>query len=330
MKIVVIGATSLIGKEIINLLEKNDFPVTEVLAVAETEQSPEKLFYKNKELNFYTVEQAFNQNPKVAFFTGNLEISMKWGKAFSENACYVIDNSPAHRQLDVCKLIIPEINANQLKKEDYLLSSPNCTSIQLAMALAPLHRHYKIKRAIVTTFQAVSGAGQAGINQLENEIKNNTGNKVFAHQIYDNTIPHVDNFMVNGYTSDEVRLINEIKKILNDPDIRVSATCARVPVKVGHSESINIEFEQDFVLSKIKSLLESFKGVKLYDDPQKLQYPMPQLTLENDMVFVGRIRRDYSNPKSLNLWSSANNITRGAAMNSVNIFNYIFKNFISG
>lgn len=328
MKIAVIGATTMIGQMLFQLMEERNFPFSQIIPVTFEDHHSQTIIFKNQAVKTISIKTALDLKPSIAFFAGDSEMSIKWAEKFAEQNCYVIDNSPVWRMEHNIKLIIPEINASILTKEDLLIASPNCTSIQMVMALAPLHQYFKIKRVVVSTYQAVSGAGQEAINQLEQEQNLALSTKVFPHEIFDNCIPHVDEFNVNGYTKDELRLIGEIKKILNDSSIHVTATCVRVPVSIGHSESINIEFENDFVLNKVKQLLSETEGVKVVDNPLENSYPMPSLIKDNDEVMVGRIRRDYSNQNSLNMWVTANNLRRGAASNSVKIAEYILKNLL--
>jgi len=328
MKIAVIGATSMIGQMLFQIMEERNFPFTQIIPVTFEDHHSQIIFFKGQAVNTFSIEEALALKPKIAFFTGDAEMSLKWAEVFAKQNCYVIDNSPVWRMEENIKLIIPEINASTLTKEDFIVANPNCTSIQMIMALAPLHHYYKIKRIVVSTYQAVSGAGQEAINQLEQEQNGGLSTKVFSHEIYNNCIPHIDEFTVNGYTKDELRLIGEIKKILNDSNIHVTATCVRIPVTEGHSESVNIEFENDFVLSKVKDLLAKTEGVKVVDNPLENTYPMPSVVKEKNEVLVGRIRRDYSIANSLNMWITANNLRRGAAYNSLKIAEYLIENFL--
>ncbi len=328
MKVAVIGATSMIGQMLFQLMEERSFSFTQIIPVTFEDHHSQTIIFKNQAVKTVSVQEALALKPTIAFITGDNEMSLKWAEKFAKQNCYVIDNSPAWRMEKDIKLIIPEINATLISNNDFIISSPNCTSIQMVMALAPLHQYYKIKRVIVSTYQAVSGAGQEAINQLNQEQNASLSTKVFPHEIFNNCIPQVDEFNVNGYTKDELRLISEIRKILNDSRIHVTATCVRVPISVGHSQAINVEFENDYVLSKVKDLLDTAEGVKVIDDPIKNQYPMPNLVKDRDEVLVGRIRRDYSNPNSLNMWVTANNLRRGAATNAIKIAEYLINKIV--
>lgn len=328
MKIAVIVATTMIGQMLFQLMEERNFQFSQIIPVTFKDHHSQTIIFKGQAVNTFSIEEALALKPKIAFFTGDAEMSLKWAEVFAKQNCYVIDNSPFWRMEENIKLIIPEINASTLTKEDFIIANPNCTSIQMIMALAPLHHYYKIKRIVVSTYQAVSGAGQEAIIQMEQEQNLGLSNKFFPHEIYNNCIPHIDEFNVNGYTKDELRLIGEIKRILNDSSIHVTATCVRVPISAGHSESVNIEFENDFVLSKIKDLLTKAEGVKIVDDPFENRYPMPCLVKNENEVLVGRIRRDYSNANSLNMWITANNLRRGAALNSLKIAEHLLENLI--
>lgn len=329
MQIAVIGATTMIGQTLFQLMEEQNYPFSKIIPVTFEDHHTQTIIFKKQAVKTVSIETALDLKPTIAFFTGDAKMSSKWAEKFADLDCYVIDNSPVWRMEKNIKLIIPEINASILTKQDLIIASPNCTSIQMVMALAPLHQYYKIKRVIVSTYQAVSGAGQEAINQLEQENNLGLSTKVFPHEIYNNCIPHIDEFNVNGYTKDELRLMGEIKKILNDSSINVTATCVRVPISIGHSESINIEFENDFVLNKVKQLLEESEGIKVLDDPFENKYPMPVLIKQKNDVLVGRIRRDYSNQNSLNMWITANNLRRGAAYNSLKIAEHLVRKFIN-
>ena len=325
MKLAVVGATGLVGSKMIEILEERNFAVSELLAVASDKSVGKTIIFNKKKYYVINIEEAISRKPDIALFSAGGETSKKWAKKFSEQGTFVIDNSSAWRMEPDIKLIVPEVNANSLKSNDKLIANPNCSTIQMVIALAPLHLKYKIKRVIVSTYQSVSGSGIKAVNQLENERTGKAEEKFYPHKIDKNCLPHCDDFTENGYTKEELKLINETKKILDDSNIMITATAVRVPVTGGHSESVNIEFENNFDLSDIKELFQNTDGVILQDDPLNNIYPMPSNAEEKDEVFVGRIRRDFSQPNSLNLWIVADNLRKGAATNAVQIAEYLVK-----
>ena len=325
MKVAVVGATGLVGSKMLKILEERNFPVSELLAVASEKSVGKKIKFNNKVYSVISIEDAISQKPDIALFSAGGNTSKKWAKSFSAQGTFVIDNSSAWRMNEEIKLIVPEVNGEILQINDKLIANPNCSTIQMVIALAPLHLKYKIKRVIVSTYQSVSGSGMKGINQLINERKGKTEDKFYPHQIDKNCLPHCDDFTDNGYTKEELKLINETKKILNDKNLLITATAVRVPVSGGHSESVNIEFENNFDLKDIREILKNTDGIILQDNPTNNVYPMPVNSEGKDEVFVGRIRRDFSHPNSLNLWIVADNLRKVAAKNAVQIAEYIIK-----
>ncbi len=328
MKIAVVGATGLVGRKILEILEERSFPVDELILAASERSIGKKIDFKGKAHSVVSIADAVSAKPDIALFSAGGTTSLSWAEKFAVNGTYVVDNSSAWRMDETKKLIVPEVNGHELTKEDFIIANPNCSTIQLVMALAPLHKAYKIKRVVVSTYQSVSGSGQAALTQLENESKEIEGDKKYAHQIYMNCLPHCDDFNVNGYTKEELKLTNETKKILSDNTVHVTATAVRVPVTGGHSESVNIEFEKEYVLTNVKKLLQGTEGIVLQDNPEENTYPMPLYVFGRDEVFIGRIRRDYSIPNALNMWVVADNLRKGAATNAIQIAEYLVKNIL--
>jgi aspartate-semialdehyde dehydrogenase len=328
MKIAVVGATGLVGRKILEILEERSFPVDELILAASERSIGKLITFKGNDYSVVSIADAVEAKPDIALFSAGGTTSLNWAKKFAENGTYVVDNSSAWRMDETKKLIVPEVNGKELMKEDYIIANPNCSTIQLVAALAPLHKTYTIKRIVVSTYQSVSGSGQAALAQLENERNNIVGDKKYPYQIDKNCIPHCDDFNVNGYTKEELKLINETKKILSDNSIHVTATAVRVPVTGGHSESVNVEFEKEYVLNNVKQLLEETEGIIVVDDPKEFKYPMPLFAFGKDEVFVGRLRRDYSNPNTLNMWIVADNLRKGAATNAIQIAEYLKENIL--
>lgn len=318
MKIAIVGVTGLVGEVLLKVLEERNFPVSELIPVASEKSKGQKIVFKNAEYQIVSIEDALNKKPQIAIFSAGSEISLKYAQMFVEVGTFVIDNSSAWRMHPDKKLIIPEINGNILTKEDKIIANPNCSTIQMLMVLYPLNKEYKIKRVVVSTYQSVSGTGKNALEQLKNERETIHGKKAYPHRIDLNCLPHCDVFTKNGYTKEEDKLVNETHKILSR-EINLTATAVRIPVSGGHSEAVNIEFTIDFKLAKIYELLEKMPGVVVYDEPENNIYPMPIVSEGKDDVFVGRIRRDFSQPNSLNLWISADNLRKGAATNAVQI-----------
>jgi len=328
MRIAVIGATGLVGSVLLSIMEERNFPVSKLILVASKKSVGKKIFFKSEEHLVVSMESAINLKPQITLFSAGSETSLMWAPKFASIGSVVIDNSSAWRMDPSKKLIVPEINANSLTKKDKIISSPNCSTIQLVMALNPLHTKYGIKRLVVTTYQSITGTGVKAIKQLENEINEVEGEMAYPHKIHKNAIPQCDDFLSNGYTKEEMKLVNETKKILNDYSISITSTAVRIPVLGGHSESVNIEFNENYELSELIKLLSNTKGVKVSDDVKKNHYPMPLSSVGLDDVFVGRIRRDESRINSLNMWIVSDNLRKGAALNTVQIAEYLIENTI--
>ncbi|MBT8325087.1 MAG: aspartate-semialdehyde dehydrogenase [Winogradskyella sp.] len=326
MKIAVVGATGLVGTVMLKVLKERDFPLTELLLVASERSVGKTLQYRDKTYTIIGLEDAVKQRPDIALFSAGGQTSLDWAPKFAEAGTTVIDNSSAWRMDATKKLVVPEINAHSLSKTDKIIANPNCSTIQMVMALAPLHKTYNIKRIVVSTYQSVSGTGIKAVNQLENEIANVEGEMAYPYAIHKNAIPHCDVFETNGYTKEEMKLVRETQKILDDRSIAVTATAVRIPTAGGHSESVNVQFHKDFKLEEIRTLLSNTKGVILQDNTSLNQYPMPILANGKDEVFVGRLRRDESQPNSLNLWIVSDNLRKGAATNTVQIAEYLIEN----
>jgi|ERR1035437_2236536 aspartate-semialdehyde dehydrogenase len=325
MKVAVVGATGLVGGMMLKVLEERNFPVSELILVATVNSLGKKLLFKSKEYSVISMEDAISMKPEIALFSAGGNTSLEWAPKFAVVGTTVIDNSSAWRMDKDKKLVVAEINANQITKSDKIIANPNCSTMQMVMVLAPLHRKYKMRRLVISTYQSVSGTGAKALKQMDNERKGISGEMVYHYPIDKNCIPHCDVFLDNGYTKEEMKLTNETRKILGDDSIRVTATAVRVPVSGGHSEAVNIEFENDFDLDEVRKILSSTHGVIIEDDPKNHIYPMPLFAFGKDDVFVGRIRRDESNPNSLNLWIVADNLRKGAATNAVQIAEYLIK-----
>lgn len=323
MKIAVIGATGMVGQVILQVLEERNFPLTTLLPVASERSVGTEINYKNTLYKVIGLQEAVNSRPDIALFSAGGDTSLEWAPKFAENGTTVIDNSSAWRMDPSKKLIIPEINAGELKSEDKIIANPNCSTIQLLMALKPLHDTYKIKRVVVSTYQSITGTGVKAVQQLENEYQGKKGEMAYPYPIHRNAIPQCDVFTENGYTKEEMKLTNETKKILGDDTVLVSATAIRIPVVGGHSEAVNVQFENDFTESDVRRILSNFPGVTVQDNPDVNTYPMPVYAEGKDDVFVGRIRRDYSQANTLNMWIVADNLRKGAATNAVQIAEYL-------
>jgi aspartate-semialdehyde dehydrogenase len=323
MKVAVVGATGLVGRKMLQVLEERNFPVDELIPAASEKSVGKELLFRNKKWKVVSVPEVIPGKPALALFSAGGAVSKEWAPAFATAGITVIDNSSAWRMEPNIPLIVPEINAHILSGDDRIIANPNCSSIQMVMVLAPLHRKYHCKRIVVSTYQSVTGTGKKAILQLENERKGVVGEMAYPYPIDMNCIPQCDVFLENGYTKEEMKMVNETRKILDDYGIRVSATTVRVPVIGGHSESVNVEFFHDFSLPEVKKLLEETRGVIVMDNPSEKKYPMPLLSHEKDEVFVGRIRRDDSQPHTLNLWIVSDNLRKGAATNAVQIGEYL-------
>ncbi len=323
MKIAVVGATGLVGTKMIQILEERNFPITEFIPVASEKSIGKEVSFKGKKYNVVGLQTAIDSRPEIALFSAGGSTSIEWAPKFAEAGITVIDNSSAWRMDVTKKLIVPEINANELTDTDKIISNPNCSTIQMVVALNPLHKKYKIKRIVVSTYQSVTGTGVKAVEQLMNERKGIKGEMAYAYTIDLNVIPQIDAFTDNGYTKEEMKMVNETKKIMGDNTIRVTATTVRVPVMGGHSESVNVEFENEFELEEIRNILQASSGVTLIDDIKNFKYPMPMLAHDKDDVFVGRLRRDETQDKTLNMWIVSDNLRKGAATNAVQIAEYL-------
>ena len=322
MKIALIGATGMVGGAILDLIKERNLLFEELFLVASPASIGKQIDFLNKSYSVIGLEKAIKLNADIAIFSAGREVALEWAPKFVETGAVVIDNSSAWRMDDDKKLIIPEINGSLLSSEDKIIANPNCSTIQMLMVLAPIHKKYKIKRIIVSTYQSVTGTGMKAVKQLESESKGENGEMAYNYPIHQNAIPHCDDFLENGYTKEEMKLSNETHKIL-DPTIKISATAVRVPVIGGHSESINITLLNSFEISEINNLLTNASGVIVKDDPAQLKYPMPLFCKGKDEVFVGRIREDFSEKNSLNLWVVTDNLRKGAATNTIQIAEYL-------
>ncbi|OZV70904.1 aspartate-semialdehyde dehydrogenase [Winogradskyella aurantia] len=323
MKIAVVGATGLVGSVMLKVLEERNFSIDELLVVASERSVGKTISFRGKDYTVISIPDAISERPDIALFSAGGGTSLEWAPKFAEVGTTVIDNSSAWRMDLNKKLVVPEINAHQLVKEDKIIANPNCSTIQMVMALAPLHKAYKIKRIVVSTYQSVSGTGVKAVEQLENEIAGKKGEMAYPYPIHKNAIPHCDVFEENGYTKEEMKLVRETQKILDDTSIAVTATAVRIPTAGGHSESVNVEFENDFDLNEVRKLLSNTDGIVVQDNLDVNMYPMPIYANGKDEVFVGRIRRDTSQPNSLNLWIVSDNLRKGAATNTVQIAEYL-------
>ena len=323
MKVAVVGATGLVGTKMLQVLEERNFPVTELIPVASERSVGKEVTFKGKQYKVVGMQDAINLKPAVALFSAGGGTSTEWAPAFAAAGITVIDNSSAWRMDPTKKLVVPEINADALTAEDKIIANPNCSTIQMVVALAPLHKKYKSKRIVVSTYQSVTGTGVKAVTQLMNERNGIEGEMAYKYPIDLNVIPQIDVFLDNGYTKEEMKMVLETKKIMRDDSIRVTSTTVRIPVMGGHSESVNIEFEEEFELDEVKRILADSPGIIVVDDPATQQYPMPMDAHEKDEVFVGRIRRDETQPKTLNMWIVSANLRKGAATNAVQIAEYL-------
>ncbi|QYJ68757.1 aspartate-semialdehyde dehydrogenase [Flavobacterium litorale] len=326
MKIAVVGATGMVGEVMLKVLAERNFPVTELILVASEKSVGKEISFKGKPYNVVSIETAIRLKPQIALFSAGGETSKAWAEKFAEVGTTVIDNSSAWRMDATKKLIVPEINAHTLTKNDKIIANPNCSTIQMVMALAPLHKKYTIKRVVVSTYQSITGTGVKAVQQLENEYTGTKGEMAYPYPIHRNAIPQCDVFEENGYTKEEMKLVRETQKILNDTTIAVTATAIRIPVVGGHSEAVNVAFENDFELNDVRRALHETAGVTVQDNTDTKTYPMPIYAEGKDDVFVGRIRRDESQPNTLNLWIVADNLRKGAATNTIQIAEYLVTN----
>lgn len=325
MKVAVVGATGLVGSKMLQVLEERNFPVTEIIVVASEKSIGKKITFKNKEYTIISADDAIAAKPAIAIFSAGGGTSLALAPKFAEAGITVIDNSSAWRMDPSKKLVVPEVNADVLKKEDKIIANPNCSTIQMVLVLNPLHKKYAIKRVVVSTYQSVTGTGVKAVQQMMNERENMSGEMAYKYPIDKNAIPQIDVFTDNGYTKEEMKMVNETRKIMGDDSIQLTATCVRIPVMGGHSESVNIEFENDFNLDEVKNILAGSPGVVLQDDIANFVYPMPLTAHEKDETFVGRLRRDESQPNTLNCWIVSDNLRKGAATNAVQIAEYLLE-----
>ena len=326
MKVAVVGATGMVGNVMLNVLAERNFPISELIPVASERSVGKEVEYKGTSYKIVGLATAVSMKPDVALFSAGGGTSLEWAPKFAEVGTTVIDNSSAWRMDPDKKLVVPEINASQLTTDDKIIANPNCSTIQMVMALAPLHDKYNIKRIVVSTYQSVSGTGVKAVRQLENEIAGVEGEMAYPYPIGRNALPHCDVFEENGYTKEEMKLVRETQKILDDRTIAVTATAVRIPTAGGHSESVNVQFENDFALNEVRSILSNTNGVVVQDNPSNNEYPMPIYAHEKDDVFVGRLRRDESQPNTLNMWIVSDNLRKGAATNTVQIAEYLVDN----
>lgn len=325
MKIAVVGATGLVGGEVLEVLDERNVQFDELLLVASARSAGQKKTFKGKEYKVITMEEAVERKPDFAIFSAGGGTSLEWAPKFAAVGTTVIDNSSAWRMSPDHKLIVPEVNASELTTEDRIIANPNCSTIQMVVALAPLHEKYTIKRVVVSTYQSVTGSGKAAVDQMMNERKGVEGEMAYPHKIDMNVLPHIDIFLDNDYTKEEMKMVNETKKILGDDSIGLTATTVRIPTVGGHSEAVNVEFEKDFDLDELKEVLAATQGLIIQDDPASNLYPMPLTAHKKDEVFVGRLRRDESQANTLNMWIVADNLRKGAATNAVQIAEYLMK-----
>jgi aspartate-semialdehyde dehydrogenase len=327
MKIAVVGATGLVGTKMLEVLSERNFPVTELFPVASERSVGKEIAFKGKKYIVHSMEQAIAEKPQIALFSAGGDTSKEWAPKFAAAGITVIDNSSAWRMDPLKKLIVPEVNASELSKDDKIIANPNCSTIQMVVVLNPLHKKYKIKRVVVSTYQSVTGTGVKAVSQLLNERKDGKSDEMaYKYKIDLNVIPQIDVFLDNGYTKEEMKMVNETKKIMGDDSIALTATTVRIPVMGGHSESVNIEFENEFDVKDVFKMMSNTPGIILQDDIQNQIYPMPMNAHNKDEVFVGRIRRDESQAKTLNLWIVADNLRKGAATNAVQIAEYLLEN----
>ncbi len=326
MKVAVVGATGMVGEIMLKVLAERKFPVTELIPVASEKSVGKEINWNGKTFKVVGLQTAVDIKVDIALFSAGGETSLEWAPKFAEVGTTVIDNSSAWRMDQSKKLIVPEINASSLTKEDKIIANPNCSTIQMVLTLAPLHAKYKVKRVVVSTYQSITGTGVKAVQQLDNEYGGVNGDMAYKYQIHRNAIPQCDVFEENGYTKEEMKLVRETQKILNDKTIAVTATAVRVPIVGGHSEAVNVQFENDFEVNEIRQILNNTSGVTLQDNLDTFTYPMPLYAEGKDEVFVGRIRRDESQPNTINLWIVADNLRKGAATNTIQIAEYLVAN----
>jgi aspartate-semialdehyde dehydrogenase len=326
MRVAVVGATGMVGEIMLQVLAERNFPVTELIPVASEKSVGKEIEWKGNTYKVVGLQTAVDMKPEIALFSAGGETSLEWAPKFAAAGTTVIDNSSAWRMDETKKLVVPEINANILTKEDKIIANPNCSTIQMVMALAPLHAKYDIKRIVVSTYQSITGTGVKAVRQLENEYAGIQDEMAYKYPIHRNAIPQCDSFEENGYTKEEMKLVRETQKILNDKTIAVTATAIRIPVVGGHSEAVNIQFENDFDVNEVRQILQNTPGVTVQDNLETFTYPMPIYAQGEDDVFVGRIRRDESQPNTINMWIVADNLRKGAATNTIQIAEYLVAN----
>ena len=326
MKLALVGATGMVGAVMLKVLEERNFPISELLLVASQASIGKELLYKGQAHKLIGIEQAIAKKPTIAIFSAGGGTSLEWAPKFAEVGTTVIDNSSAWRMDPTKQLIVPEINAHTLSSDDKIIANPNCSTIQMVMALAPLHKKYRMRRVVVSTYQSVSGTGVKAVQQMTNEMMGVKGEMAYPYPIHRNAIPHCDDFEANGYTKEEMKLAREPQKILDDRSFSVSATAVRIPTAGGHSEAVNVEFLSDFDLSDVRTLLHESPGIVVQDNPDTNTYPMPIYAHDKDEVFVGRIRRDETQPNTLNMWIVSDNLRKGAATNAIQIAEYLVAN----
>ena len=326
MKIAVVGATGMVGNVMLKVLEERNLPINKLLLVASERSVGTELIFHNKKIEVIGLNEALDAKPDIALFSAGGTTSREWAPKFASVGTTVIDNSSAWRMEKDVKLIVPEINANLLSSEDKIIANPNCSTIQMVMAIAPLHRKFKIKRLVISTYQSITGTGIKAVKQLNNEMNGTLGDNAYPHQIHKNALPHCDIFLENNYTREEMKLVHETHKILADNTIAITATAVRIPVVGGHSESVNVQFENPFEINQIQKTLSQTSGLEILDDPKNNKYPMPIKAEGKDMVYVGRLRRDHSISNGLNIWIVSYNLRKGAATNTIQIAEYLIKN----
>ena len=328
MRIAVVGVTGMVGKVMLDVLTERNIPISELIPVASEKSIGKTILFKGENLEVIGLAEALNTQPDIALFSAGGDTSLEWAPKFAENGTTVIDNSSAWRMKKDIKLVIPEINASKLTSTDKIIANPNCSTIQMVMAIAPLHKAFKIKRLVISTYQSITGTGVKAVEQLDNEMYDKIGEKAYPYQIHKNALPQCDVFLKNDYTKEEMKLVQETHKILEDSSIGITATAIRIPVVGGHSESVNIEFELKYDIKKVRTILNETIGVEVIDDPKKNLYPMPINAEGKDEVFIGRIRRDESIENGLNLWIVSDNLRKGAATNTIQIAEYLIQNNI--
>ena len=325
MKVAVVGVTGVVGTVMLNLLDKRKFPITQIIPVASEKSVGKKIGFKGKDYSIVSLTDALSVKPDIALFSAGGTTSKEWAPKFADVGTRVVDNSSAWRMDSTKKLIVSEVNSETLTKNDYIIANPNCSTMQMLVVLAPLHKKFKIKRLVISTYQSVSGTGKNAIDQLYSERNGSNSEKIYPYSIDQNLLPHCDVFEEGGYTKEENKLINETKKILNDNSIQITSTAVRVPIEICHGESVNIEFEKEYKLEEVNSILKSSTGIIVEDEPKNNLYPMPINAANKDEVFVGRIRRDFSVKSGLNLWIVADNLRKGAATNTIQIAEKLIK-----